>query len=71
MCVEVEVVDAPLDYNILLGRTWTYAMHVVADMVFTILCFQHDGRIVTINQLSFSHPHPSLGDSIVLMIDNP
>jgi hypothetical protein len=24
--VEVEVVDAPLDYNLLLGRNWTYAM---------------------------------------------
>jgi hypothetical protein len=27
--VEVEVVDAPLDYNLLLGRNWTYAMIVV------------------------------------------
>ena len=26
MCVEVEVVDASLDYNLLLGRSWTYAM---------------------------------------------
>jgi hypothetical protein len=26
--VEVEVVDAPLDYNILLGRSWIYAMSV-------------------------------------------
>jgi hypothetical protein len=29
MCIEVKVVDAPLDYNLLLGRSWTYAMHVV------------------------------------------
>ena len=27
--VEVEVVDAPIDYNLLLGRSWTYAMEVV------------------------------------------
>jgi hypothetical protein len=26
MCVKVEVVDAPLEYNLLLGRSWTYAM---------------------------------------------
>jgi hypothetical protein len=26
VCVEVEVVDMPLDYNLLLGRSWTYAM---------------------------------------------
>ena len=26
VCVDVEVIDAPLDYNILLGRSYTYAM---------------------------------------------
>jgi hypothetical protein len=26
VCVEVEVVDDPLDYNLLLGRSWTYDM---------------------------------------------
>jgi hypothetical protein len=26
VCVKVEVVNASLDYNILLGRSWTYAM---------------------------------------------
>jgi hypothetical protein len=29
VCVEVEVVDALLDYNLFLGRSWTYAMQVV------------------------------------------
>ena len=24
--IEVEVIDAPLDYNLLLGRIWTYAI---------------------------------------------
>ena len=28
--IQVEVVDAPLDYNLLLGRNWFYAMTVVA-----------------------------------------
>jgi hypothetical protein len=32
--VDVEVVDAPLDYNLLLGRSWFYAMIVVASSVF-------------------------------------
>jgi hypothetical protein len=63
MCVEVEVVDAPLDYNLLLGRSWTYAMHVV---VATTLLFPHEGRIVTIDQLSFSRPDPSSRASTVL-----
>jgi hypothetical protein len=34
VCVEVEVVDAPLDYNLLLGRSWTYAMQAVVAIVF-------------------------------------
>jgi hypothetical protein len=32
--VDVEVVDAPLDYNLLLGRSWFYSMFVVASSVF-------------------------------------
>jgi hypothetical protein len=39
MCVEVEVVDASLDYNILLGRSWTYAMQAVVATVFGSCCF--------------------------------
>jgi hypothetical protein len=34
VCVEVEVVDAPLDYNLLLGWSWTYAMQVVVATIF-------------------------------------
>jgi hypothetical protein len=54
VCVEVEVFDAPLDYNVLLGRSWTYAMQAVVATVFRVLLFPHEGQIVTINQLSFS-----------------
>ena len=32
--IEVEVTDAPLDYNFLLGRSWTYAMSAIASVVF-------------------------------------
>jgi hypothetical protein len=71
VCVEVEVVDAPLDYNILLGRSWTYNMQAMVTIVFWVLLFPHEGWIVTIDQLSFSRPDPSLGASMVPMIDNP
>jgi hypothetical protein len=70
-CVEVEVVDAPLDYNLLLGRIWTYSMHAVVATVFWVLFFPHEGRIMTIDQFSFSRPDPSSGASTVPMIDNP
>ena len=35
--IHVEVVDAPLDYNLLLGRNWFYAMQAVAMTVFQIV----------------------------------
>ena len=35
--IQVEVVDSPLDYNLLLGRNWFYAMTVVTSMVFQTL----------------------------------
>ena len=34
MNVEVEVVDTPIDYNLLLGRSWTYAMEVFPSSYF-------------------------------------
>jgi hypothetical protein len=71
VCVEVEVVDAPIDYNLLLSRSWTYAMQVVVATIFRVLLFPHEGRIVTIDQLSFSRPDPALGASMVPMVDNP
>jgi hypothetical protein len=71
VCVKVEVVDASLDYNLLLGRSWTYSMQVVVATIFWVLLFPHEGQIMTIDQLSFSRLDPSLGASTVPMIDNP
>jgi hypothetical protein len=59
MEVDFEVVDAPLDYNLLLGNNWTYAMTAIVSSVFLILFFPHDGNIVTIDQLSFAYASPS------------
>jgi hypothetical protein len=67
--VEVKVVDAPLDYNLLLGRNWTHAMVIVVSFVFRTLCFPHEGNIATIVQLSFAYssPNASIGPSIPLI----
>jgi hypothetical protein len=46
-------------------------MQAVVATVFWVLLLPHEGRIVTIDQLSFSRPDPSLGVSTVLMIENP
>jgi hypothetical protein len=64
--VEVSVVDVPLDYNLLLGCNWTYAMVVVVLYIFRTLCFSHQGEIVTIDLLSFAYSslNASIGPSI-------
>ena len=52
--VEVEVIGAPLDYNFLLGRSWTYAISTIASAIFWVVVFPHEGNLVTIDQLNFT-----------------
>ena len=52
--VEVEVIDAPLDYNLLLGRSWTYAMSAIASVIFRVVVFPHEGKLVIVDQLNFT-----------------
>ena len=47
------VVQGPLDFNILLGCDYVYAMKAVVSTLFRFIHFLHDGKIVTIDQLSF------------------
>ena len=51
--MDVMVVPGPLDFNLLLGRDYTYAMGALVSSLFRVVCFPHEGRIVTIDQLSF------------------
>ena len=53
MNIDVEVVDGPLDYNILLARPWVYAMNAIVSTYFRMIAFPHKGTITVINQLSF------------------
>ena len=61
IAIEVEVVDAPLDYNILLGRNWIYSMQAVASSLFHVVCFPHNGKIVTIDQMALTTLSRQLG----------
>jgi len=54
--VDVEVMDKKLDYNLLLGRSWTYAMTTIVSTIFRIIQFPLDGKIITIDQLSLCTP---------------
>lgn len=64
------MVDAPIDYNILLERSWKYAMIAIVSSVFQVFQFLHEGKITTIDQLSFTQKIPnSLSGSNILSID--
>ena len=69
VAIEVKVVGAPLDYNILLGRNWMYIMQVVASSLFQVICFPFNGKIVMIDQTSFRNPNvnASSGTSILII----
>jgi len=51
--VEVEVFDAPLDYNLLLGRSWIDSMRTVVSTLFRVVRFPHQGKVITVDQLAF------------------
>ena len=63
------MVDAPLDYNLLLGRNWMYSMQAIASSIFQVVCFPFNGNIVMINQTSFKNPsvNASSGASIPII----
>ena len=54
--IDVMVVQDPLDFSLLLGRDYVYAMKAIVSTLFPVIYFPHDGRMVTIDQLSFVGP---------------
>ena len=55
--VDVEVVDAPLDYNLLLRRSWFYAMNLISLSMFQCVQIPHQGKILTIDHLDYETPN--------------
>jgi hypothetical protein len=47
------VFDAPLNYNLILGRSWIDSMNAVISTLFCVIRFPHQRKVVTVNQLSF------------------
>ena len=56
--VDLMMIEDPLDFNILLGRDYVYAMQAVVSTFFRVICFNHGKEIVTIDQLDFLDPSP-------------
>lgn len=65
--VEVEVIDGPLDYNILLGHTWVYAIAIIIWNYFRIITFPHKHGIVAIDQLTFFTSDSNVTGSVPLV----
>jgi hypothetical protein len=55
--IDVMVVQDPLDFDLLLGRDYVYAMKYIVSTLFHVIYFPHDGIMVTIDQLSFVGPY--------------
>jgi hypothetical protein len=54
--IDVMVVQDPLDFSLLLGRYYVYAMKAIVSTLFRVIYFPHDGLVVTVDQLSFIDP---------------
>jgi hypothetical protein len=50
--VEVEVFNTPLDYNLLLGRSWIDSMNAIVSTLFCVLHFLHQGKVINVDQLA-------------------
>jgi hypothetical protein len=55
--IDVMVVHDPLEFNFILMQDYIYAMKYIVSTLVRVMCFPHNGKIVTIDQLSFIGTH--------------
>jgi hypothetical protein len=55
--IDIMVVQDPLDFILLLGRDYVYAMKSIVSTLFRVIYFPENGRVVTVDQLSFIDPN--------------
>jgi hypothetical protein len=55
--IDIEFIDAQLDYNILFICSYMYAMNVITSYVFQAMMFPYNGKIFTIDQLTHYEPN--------------
>jgi hypothetical protein len=64
--IDIEVIDALLDYNILFGCSYMYAMNAVSSSMFQTMMFPHNGKIITTDQIKHYEPNHSANIDNVL-----
>jgi hypothetical protein len=57
--IDIEVIDTPLDNNIFFRRRYIYSMKELASSIFRAMMFPHNGKIITIDQLTHYEPNHS------------
>ena len=70
ICIDIMVLQGPLDFNFLLGCDYIYSMKVVVSTLFREMHFPHDRNIVTIDQLSFTNNCTTFAHPICLSVPN-
>jgi hypothetical protein len=67
------VVQDPLDFSLLLGRDYVYAMKSIVSNLFHVISFPHNGWVMTVDQLSFIDPAwiASLNGSYMQTVSSP
>jgi hypothetical protein len=68
--IDIEVIDAPLDYNILLGHSYMYMMKASGLIYVSHHDLPHNGKVITmVDQLTHYEPHPTMNlDNILPLI---
>ena len=56
MLIDIEVINAQMDYNLLLKRSYMYAMRDFTSTLFHLMMFTHEGKIMTVDQLTYHDP---------------
>jgi hypothetical protein len=75
--VDCMVVHDPLDFNLLPGQDYVYAMRAFVSTLFRVMCFPNNENIVMIDHLSFIDPHlmvnhtPSLNGPYMPVMSTP
>ena len=55
--IDIDVINAQLDYNILVGCSYMHVMKVVVSTVLCIIMFPFNKKIITLHQPNYYDPH--------------
>jgi len=69
--IDVKVIDGNLDYNILLGRPWIYAMAAIVLTYLRKIAFPFQGRITIVDQQTFLPNGSQVMGSIPMIHGSP